>query len=648
VSSLAAGGVATAARPCPYRGLQPYTEADRAYFFGRERDREIVIANLYASPLTVFYGASGTGKSSVLLAGVVPRLQAERRGAVAVLRGWQGGDVEGVLKAAVSEAVADRLARHRARPRSLGAAAAAPDLDAALPLDEFLRGAARLVRGPVFLIFDQFEEYFLYHAGSGDREGFEASFARAVNRQDVDAAFLLSLREDGLSQLDRFQGRIPHLLANMLRLDHLGRDAAREAIRKPLDVHNARLPAGASHVGIEDGLVEAILEAARPGTLSRAAERDATDRGPDDRSQDRVETPLLQMVLTRLWAEEAAEGSSVLRLATFRRLGGAEGIASSHLDKAIPQESAEAPVAARVLRFLVTPSGTKIAHEAAALASWADLTEAEVQPVLTHLAAPGLRVLRTVDLPGHPPRYEIFHDVLAPAVVDWRRRYAEHAAQEQIREEARTRREEERREEARRQETERGRRLRYAVAILSVLAAVIGALALFAWRAQQRAEGQARRAASASQAATDAQREAQQRLDRILQGLNLKRAALSGDAATLAAALDSSSRDRSIVFGARATPRGYDASPGRPMYFFELFPQRTSPPGDLANVALVTYKMDHPTFQNTLMATGPDKKFVASYNGWGCLRQVIAIVEYSDPDRPPAIAAFDMCEALGW
>ncbi len=48
---------------CPYVGLQPYTEAHRDYFFGRERDQRIISSNLYAAPLTVLYGASGVGKS---------------------------------------------------------------------------------------------------------------------------------------------------------------------------------------------------------------------------------------------------------------------------------------------------------------------------------------------------------------------------------------------------------------------------------------------------------------------------------------------------------------------------------------------------------------------------------------------------------
>ena len=56
----------------PYRGLAAFddSELDALYFFGRERDSEIVVANLIASRLTVLYGPSGVGKSSLLLASV--------------------------------------------------------------------------------------------------------------------------------------------------------------------------------------------------------------------------------------------------------------------------------------------------------------------------------------------------------------------------------------------------------------------------------------------------------------------------------------------------------------------------------------------------------------------------------------------------
>ena len=61
----------------PYRGLAPFedSELDALYFFGRERDTEIVVANLIASRLTVLYGPSGVGKSSLLFATVARTLR---------------------------------------------------------------------------------------------------------------------------------------------------------------------------------------------------------------------------------------------------------------------------------------------------------------------------------------------------------------------------------------------------------------------------------------------------------------------------------------------------------------------------------------------------------------------------------------------
>ena len=69
----------TDAMTSPYRGLTPYTEADAAYFFGRTRETATVAANLEVSRLTIFYGPSGVGKSSVLRAGVIHQLRQRAR-----------------------------------------------------------------------------------------------------------------------------------------------------------------------------------------------------------------------------------------------------------------------------------------------------------------------------------------------------------------------------------------------------------------------------------------------------------------------------------------------------------------------------------------------------------------------------------------
>ena len=63
-------------RECPYAGLMPFTEEQAEFFFGREAEREIITANLMASRLTLLYGPSGVGKSSVLNAGVAHDLRA--------------------------------------------------------------------------------------------------------------------------------------------------------------------------------------------------------------------------------------------------------------------------------------------------------------------------------------------------------------------------------------------------------------------------------------------------------------------------------------------------------------------------------------------------------------------------------------------
>ena len=396
---------------CPYKGLQPYTAADRPFFFGRERDEEIIASNLYAARLTVLYGASGVGKSSVLLAGVVPELSQKSRLAVVAFRNWQGENFLINLKNDVIAAIKQATGKP-------------PDVDVDLPFDELIQQCSGILRGPIFFILDQFEEYFLYHPAS-QVENFDVELARAVNRQDINAGFLLSMREDGLSKLDRFQGRIPNLLNNLLRLEHLDRQGATDAIRKPLDEYNRRLTDGQRPMEIEDKLVEQLLNELRAGNVTlELAGRGQIMGGPAVADSDiQIETPFLQMVLIRLWEQERYEGSNRLKLATLEKLGGPENIARTHLDQQLAKLSeAQREMTAQLLRYLVTPAGTKIAQEAPALASWAGLDEAKVEALLNQLSSPEMRILRTIAAPGQPVRYEIFHDVLARAVVGWRAR----------------------------------------------------------------------------------------------------------------------------------------------------------------------------------------------------------------------------------
>ena len=90
----------------PYRGLRPFgdSDLDAMLFFGRERERAILVANLLVSRLTVLYGPSGVGKSSLVRAGVVHELRTQLaqdggNGRVVVHERWAGDPRAGLVAA---------------------------------------------------------------------------------------------------------------------------------------------------------------------------------------------------------------------------------------------------------------------------------------------------------------------------------------------------------------------------------------------------------------------------------------------------------------------------------------------------------------------------------------------------------------------
>src|SRR6185503_8901038 len=280
-------------------------------------------------------------------------------------------------------------------------------------LTETLQACAAHANATLLIILDQFEEYFLYHPREFRKRSFAVEFARAVNSSALAVNFLISIREDALAKLDQFRESIPNLFENYLRLDHLDRKAAREAIEKPLNQYNRAHPAGKPFT-IEPALIEKVLQGVKTGQqLFGGSELGVAASKSSD---ERIETPLLQIIMTRLWDEEWRFGSRQLRLQTLEDLKGTEEIIKSHLDFAMANLNRdEQRTVSRIFNQLVTPSGSKIAHTSADLAAYSGQPEAGVGEVLEKLSSGDARLLRTVPPPfnqlGAPPRYEIFHDV---------------------------------------------------------------------------------------------------------------------------------------------------------------------------------------------------------------------------------------------
>jgi WD40 repeat protein len=497
----------------PYVGLNYYTEEDADVFFGRDVERGIVTANLRASRLTLLYAGSGVGKSSLIRAGVAARLgrDARRRrdrGATAyvpvVFSSWRDDPVDELITAIETSI----------RPLIDAEATALPHDS----LEAAIEAATKMLDGTLLIILDQFEEYFMYKDREADPGRLARQLARCVGRTGLRANFLIAVREDAYAGVgDLFKGRIDNIYGNFLHLEYLNPRAARDAIVKPIERYNELHPEARAE--IEPELVEEVLRQVRAG--QHFLEQSGQGRVPTSNGQpeleEQIETPYLQLVMTTLWGAERGNGHH-LRLKTFLEdLGGAQKIVGNHLDDALADFSDDArATAVDIFQYLVTPSGTKIAYPIDDLVKVTGRPAHLVQGVIDKLTG-DRRILKPI--PGPPgeedkPRVEIFHDVLAPAILDWRTRQvaerlhqeAERLEREKQEAEERALREEERaRHEQELAEHERGRARRFKTLALGILGLMVvllgaGAVVYASLAAEHRAQKVAESRAVASEA----------------------------------------------------------------------------------------------------------------------------------------------------
>ncbi len=301
----------------PYRGLQAFEAEHRALFFGRRREQREVLERLRAEPFLLVAGDSGVGKSSLCLAGVLPRLA---EGALEGGRHWRGV----------------RLMPGR-RPTAALAAALAPVLGAdeeglvaALRSDP--TGLARRLRAHLgaeeglTVYVDQVEELVTL---AGDAEATQAGLALGRLAEGVSGVRLLATcRSDFLTRLTAVPGLGALVPGALYLLRALGPEEIREAVVGPARVKGVRFES--------EALVEALVESAAGGGL-----------------------PLLQFALAELW-EAREEGAGVITQAALDGLGGVAGALAKHADAAVARLLPDQRTAARgVLLRLITAEGTR-------------------------------------------------------------------------------------------------------------------------------------------------------------------------------------------------------------------------------------------------------------------------------------------------
>jgi tetratricopeptide (TPR) repeat protein len=251
----------------PWLGLESFREETRAYFFGRDAEIAELHLRLRSDPLLVLYGRSGLGKTSILMAGLIPRLRAEKRVPL-LLRLWYEESAQGVFSQLVSAIFGREDSQRRSIPleskptkslvwtQRLG-----ERLGLSLPDDLASRLWLRLHYRDeppdiTHLILDQFEEVFTLGAREpGAEENVRDILAillqgavpkpigRLISEHDsfgdhfdpdsVPVRVILALRSDYVYALNRWRRHLPALGQNSFELHPLRGPGAFKAVFNP-------------------------------------------------------------------------------------------------------------------------------------------------------------------------------------------------------------------------------------------------------------------------------------------------------------------------------------------------------------------------------------------------------------------------------
>ena len=233
-------------------GLRPFTEASQAFFFGRDEEIRDMFLRVREHTLTVLYGQSGLGKSSLLGAGLVPKLKVEGYSPVVIkLDFTEAAD-------SVVEQVHNGLPSDTRRNSKEGATL--------WEIFHQKKEDTDQESSPV-IIFDQFEEIFTLGQSSEARKGSVESllgelgdlvenrppaaiaarfqdggdFPRQFNYGDARVRVVFALREDYLSHLERWRHEIPSLMRNRMPLHLLNGPKALEAAVRPGEIGGEKL-----------------------------------------------------------------------------------------------------------------------------------------------------------------------------------------------------------------------------------------------------------------------------------------------------------------------------------------------------------------------------------------------------------------------
>ncbi|KAB8329953.1 AAA family ATPase [Scytonema tolypothrichoides VB-61278] len=320
------GGLSGELPECPYHGLSAFGEKDADFFFGREKFITSLVEAVNSKPLVPVVGASGSGKSSVVFAGLIKHLRTV--GNVGIVSFRPGKNPFDALTVALSKYCQSLAQRQSKASGEANSRLAELEFEVNLQHDETalcnvlenIIHSSRYQR--LVLVADQFEELYTL-AAQEERHSFLNALLLAVKSIPA-LTLVLTLRADFLGIVLDYQpmGKALQQYPPLL-LTPMDKEELRDAIEKP---------ALKMKVELEEGLTSKLINSVghRPGRL-----------------------PLLEFALTQLWSKQK---NWYLTHKAYEEIGGLEKALAKHADEVLKNLSEEEKQQAqRVFIQLVRP-----------------------------------------------------------------------------------------------------------------------------------------------------------------------------------------------------------------------------------------------------------------------------------------------------
>jgi hypothetical protein len=626
---------ATVDRDNPWPGLEAYREADKEFFHGRREESDELLRSVLRAQLTVFFGKSGLGKTSLLKAGLFPHLREQPIIPIYIRLAFPADQPS--LNAQVKDAIYKAAAAMSIE---------APPTKEKETLWEYFHhqeadfwNKRNQIMLPV-LVFDQFEEIFTRGRTDEDKEKASESFLVELGdliegrppitvKEHLDASpeeagrfafsrhhyrIVLSLREDFLPELEGLKERIPSLHYNRLRLLPMNGEAAQHVVAHAQDL-------------IASDVAQKVVRFV------------AAEDNPDKPLEDLVIEPaLLSVVCRELNNKRKKKGEP--RIGADLLEGSQKEILDDFYERSMADLTSE--IRTFVEERLLTASGYR---DSVALDN-ALRSPGVTQEVINKLE--NRRLIRKEERDGRV-RLELTHDLLTRVIAASRDRRRQVEKEIELKQEVAERERQQRLEER----AKSARRLRLLSAGLAIFFLTAIATSIIALHRGNELAGLLtkqkellRNESTERKRAESAEKIIEEQYKRIKAGIKVRQAIISNDIKKIKESIETIPMDQNITFKVTEKSLNYKDGKGREIYQYKIFPNESSIHGGLSSIALITYIMDHPTFKNQLNSVVTDKKFSYEYKGWGFLSDVIAIIEYSDEDKSLTVAKINMGEIL--